>query len=109
MQWITYRKKGSSTTMSKIMDNVIKDVVSVIGYEKTMLLKYWKKAFPEQYVHILSFDKMQKNKDGTTILYIKSTNPSIGLLLYYEKLTIIEKLARIVGSKIINDFKISAK
>jgi len=91
------------------MGNIVKEIASVIGYEKTMLLKDWKKAFPEQYVNMLSFDKMQKNKDGTTILYIKSINPSIGLLLHYEKLTIIEKLARIVGSKIITDFKISAK
>lgn len=91
------------------MDNLVKDIVSAIGYEKTILLKDWKKAFPEQYINILSFEKMQNKKDGGAILYIKSTNPSIGLLLHYEKLTILEKLARIVGSKIITDFKISAK
>jgi len=104
-----YQKRGDSSTINKEMSNIVKEIASVIGYENTMLLKNWKKAFPEQYVHMLSFDNMKKNKDGTTILYIKATNPSIGFLLHYEKLTIIEKLARIVGSKMIKDFKISAK
>jgi len=94
--------------ISNIMDDAIKDVASIIGYEQTMLLKDWRKAFPAGYTHMLSFDKMQKKKDGSTILYLKAENSSISFLIHYEKLVILEKLATIVGSKIITDFKISA-
>lgn len=89
------------------MDDAIKDIASLIGYEKTMLLKDWKKAFPEQYRDMLSFEKMQHNKDKSVILYIKCDNSGISMMIHYEKIMIIEKLARIVGSKIVTDFKMA--
>ena len=104
---IIKNRQSSLKPISNIMDDAIKDIIRIIGYEKTMLLKDWKKAFPEQYRGMLSFEKMQHKKDKSVILYIKCDNSAISIMLHYDKIMIIEKLARIFGSKVITDFKMA--
>lgn len=107
-----YKKKSYNSPhhISEDMDNIIKKIVDVIGYERFMVLKDWKKAFPREHRETLHFENMQTNKqDSTIVLHIKTSNHIVSLMLQYEKLSILERLRVIVGSSFVSDIKISAK
>jgi len=101
------KKQQPCSTLSDNLDELCKDIVNTIGYQKTMVLKHWKDAFPKEYLSLLEFTKLQDRMDGGCVLYIACQNSSIALLLHYEKVIILEKLAKLTGSKFVIDVKIA--
>lgn len=102
-----FYSKDPCSTLPKALDALCKDVVSTIGYQKTMTLKHWRDAFPKEYLSMLEFKKLQDSNQGGCVLHVACQNSCIATLLYYQKIMIIEKLARITGSKFVVDFKIT--
>ena len=103
------KKQQPCSTLPANLEVLCKEIVTTIGYQKTMVLKHWKDAFPKENLSMLEFKKLQDRNDGGCVLHITCQDSSVALLLHYQKIFIIEKLSRIVGSKFIVDVKIARR
>lgn len=110
------RKGRSATHISVYSKEICKKIAQDIGYERMMILRHWKDAFPKEYSSEIGFSHLGENKfnvsretknEDAIILYIKCANSSIGMLIFYQKIEIIEKMARIIGCKKVVDIKIA--
>ncbi|MGL6107536.1 MAG: DciA family protein [Romboutsia sp.] len=112
-----YARKGRSAThISVYLKDICKKIAQDIGYERMMILRHWKDAFPKEYYSDIEFSHLRENKfnvsretknEDAIILYIKCTNSSTGMMIFYQKIEIIEKMARIIGCRKVVDIKIS--
>lgn len=91
--------------VSELMGNACKNIANIIGYERMVLLKNWKKAFSKPLLEDIVFSKLKNNKDGTVDIFFTVKNQSLLLVLHYEKLIIIEKLNSIVGCQFVANVK----
>lgn len=92
--------------VSELMSNACKNISNIIGYEKMILLKEWKKAFPKQYHDCVYFDKLQmQKKDSTVIITFRVSMQPMLLLLFYDKLIIKEKLNDLLGCQAVSDIR----
>ena len=90
---------------SELMGKACKNIANIIGYERMVLLKKWKKAFSQPLVEDIVFSKLKNNKDGTVDILFTVKNQSLLLILHYEKIFIIENLNRIVGCQLVANVK----
>ncbi len=92
--------------VSELMNNACKNISNIIGYEKMILLKEWKKAFPKKYHDCVYFDKLQMHrKDSTVIITFRVSMQPMLLLLFYDKLIIKEKLNNLLGFDVVSDIR----
>lgn len=90
------------------IDLIHKDIANVIGVQKMLLLRDWRKAFDKEFLGMVEFDKVQKSRDNTCTLFIRVKHHSIGLMVHYSKIIILERLAVITqGSRFVTDLKVS--
>lgn len=90
---------------SELMGKACKGIADAIGFERMIVLKRWKEAFPQNMCKDIFFYKLKNNKDGTVDIHFRVRHQSLLLLLHYEKIIIIEKLNKMIGSQFVNSVK----
>lgn len=95
--------------ISKSVTNIEKGLFEKFGYYKAMLYKNWRNAISQDLCDSCHLLKVSDNKDGSSTVYIKANSSGIALQLFYDKISIIEKLNSIVGYKYVSDLKIESE